>query len=96
MDTRILAPSPRQEHTSTSIQPRRKCRPATESFLSPDKMRQGFDSLHREATKLERHFVDKLGRHQQVSYLRGSDATVITACESLTRLLTLETSWHNA
>lgn len=34
-------------------------------------MGKDFDSLRREATKLERNLEDKLGRYQQVRYLRG-------------------------
>jgi hypothetical protein len=35
-----------------------------------------FDSLKREATKLERNLEDKVARYQQVSEVQSSDSTV--------------------
>ncbi len=36
-------------------------------------MNSDFDSLRREATKLERHLEERVARYQQVRYERGND-----------------------
>ena len=53
--------------SNTPIQRRRAAAPSSGGSNGGSKMDSQFDSLKREATKLERNLEDKVARYQQVS-----------------------------